>query len=129
MGSTSVPGLDAKPVIDLQAAVPDLQIAWGLIPALVESGYTFMPARVYADRIFLPKGSEECRTHYLSLIVADIDEWRVRLRFRDALRENSVLRQEYQDLKRGLAAESGGDRTAYTAGKSDFVRRVLASYP
>jgi GrpB-like predicted nucleotidyltransferase (UPF0157 family) len=129
VGSTSIPGLDAKPVIDLQAALPNLHTARRLIPRLVELGYTFMPERVYDNRIFLPKGSEECRTHYLSLIEADTDEWRVRLRFRDALRESPALRQEYQDLKRGLAARNAGDRTAYTAAKTDFVRRVLAGYP
>ena len=128
VGSTSVPGLDAKPIIDLQAALPHLQAASGLIPRLVGLGYTFMPERVYPNRIFLPKGPEECRTHYLSLIEADTDEWRVRLRFRDALRENPALREEYRTLKRHLAAENAGDRNAYTAAKSDFVQRVLSTY-
>ena len=65
-----------------------------------------------ANRVLLPKGPEESRTHYLSLIEADSEEWRVRLRFREILRSDPALRQEYQQLKRGLASEHPLDRVA-----------------
>ena len=70
------------------------------------------PVLMPANRVLLPKGPEESRTHYLSLIEADSEEWRVRLRFREILRSDPALRQEYQQLKRGLASEHPLDRVA-----------------
>jgi GrpB-like predicted nucleotidyltransferase (UPF0157 family) len=129
VGSTSIHGLEAKPIIDMQASLRSLSDWTRVVPRLVEHGYTFMAERVYEARIFLPKGPEESRTHYLSLIEDDTDEWRLRLRFRDALRSNRGLRQEYQDLKRRLLREHADDRPAYTRAKSAFVERILAAYP
>lgn len=129
VGSTSVPGLDAKPIIDMQASLRSFSDWRDVAPRLVERGYTFMAGRVYDARVFLQKGPDELRTHYLSLIEANTVEWRLRLRFRDALRSDAVLRREYQDLKRRLLREHADDRPAYTAAKADFVARVLAAYP
>jgi GrpB-like predicted nucleotidyltransferase (UPF0157 family) len=127
IGSTAVPGLAAKPIIDMQAS-----LNWSdreqVIARLVRCGYTFMPERVYVDRVFLPKGPEASRTHYLSLIAAGSDEWPLRLRFRDALRADPRLRHEYEQLKRRLIHEADG-RPAYTAAKSAFVSQVLAEHP
>lgn len=63
------------------------------------------------------------------MIEPDSEEWRARLRFRDALRDNPALRQEYQDLKRRLLREHALDRPAYTNAKSVFVAQVLAEHP
>ncbi|WP_167288922.1 GrpB family protein [Nocardioides seonyuensis] len=127
IGSTAIPGSAAKPVIDMQASLhwPDRQ---QVINRLISRGYTFMPDRVYVDRIFLPRGPETRRTHHLSLIARGSDEWRVRLRFRDALRADPRLRQEYEHLKRTLVREAH-DRSAYTAAKAAFVAQVLAEHP
>jgi GrpB-like predicted nucleotidyltransferase (UPF0157 family) len=126
IGSTAIPGLAAKPVIDMQASIewPERQ---QVIDRLIPRGYMFMPDRVYVDRVFLPKGPETTRTHYLSLIASDSDEWSVRLRFRNALRANPRLREEYEQLKRKLLREAH-DRPAYTAAKSTFVSQVLAKH-
>ena len=86
IGSTSIPGIEAKPIIDMQASLRSLSDWQRVVPRLVQRGYTLMAERVYESRVFLPKGPEEFRTHYLSLIEAGSEEWRVRLRFRDALR-------------------------------------------
>jgi GrpB-like predicted nucleotidyltransferase (UPF0157 family) len=129
MGSTSIPGIEAKPVIDMQASLRSLSDWQRVVPRLVPRGYTFMAERVYESRVFLPKGPEGLRTHYLSLIEAGSEEWRVRLRFRDALRSDPALRLEYQDLKRRLARRHVSDRPAYTDAKSAFVARVLAEHP
>lgn len=127
IGSTAIPGLSAKPVIDMQASLDWLE-RQQVIDRLISRGYTFMPDRVYVDRVFLPRGPETNRTHYLSLIARGSDEWRMRLRFRDALRADPRLRQEYGQLKRTLVDE-GHDRRAYTAAKSTFVLQVLADHP
>ncbi|WP_182525168.1 GrpB family protein [Nocardioides dongkuii] len=129
VGSTSVPGLEAKPLIDLQAGLRALDDAARVIPRLTELGYTFMPERVYGDFVFLPKGPEALRTHHLTLVEHGSAEWHVRLRFRDALRASPELRIRYRDLKRRLATEHAGDRPAYTDGKGEFVAEVLAQHP
>jgi len=129
VGSTSIPGIEAKPIIDMQASLRSLNDWQGVIPRLVQRGYTFTAGRVYESRVFLPKGPEELRTYYLSLIEAGSEEWRERLRFRDALRSDQALRVEYQELKRRLARQHVSDRAAYTDAKSAFVARVLAEHP
>jgi GrpB-like predicted nucleotidyltransferase (UPF0157 family) len=127
VGSTAVPGLAAKPIIDIQASL-DWSEREQVIARLVSHGYVFMPGRVYPERVFLPKGPEASRTHYLSLIASGCDEWRLRLRFRDALRADPDLRREYEQLKRRLMLETD-DRSTYTAAKTSFVARVLAQHP
>ena len=129
IGSTSIPGIEAKPIIDMQASLRSLSDWQRVVPRLVQRGYTFMAERVYESRVFLPKGPEEFRTHYVSLIETGSEEGRVRLRFRDALRSDPALRQEYQELKRRLARRHVSDRPAYTDAKSAFVARVLAEHP
>lgn len=129
IGSTSIPGIEAKPIIDMQAALRSLSDWQRVVPRLVQRGYTFMAERVHESRVFLPKGPEESRTHYLSLIEAGCEEWHVRLRFRDALRSDPALQLEYQELKRLLACRHVLDRPAYTDAKSAFVARVLAEHP
>ena len=126
IGSTSVPGIEAKPIIDMQASLRSLSDWQRVVPPLVERGYSFMAERVYQRRVFLPKGPEESRTHYLSLIEADSAEWWVRLRFREALRSDPALGQEYQELKRRLAREHPLERVAYTDAKSAFAAQLLA---
>lgn len=64
IGSTSIPGLEAKPIIDMQASLRSHADWPYVVPRLVERGYTFMADRANESRIFLPKGPEHCRTHY-----------------------------------------------------------------
>jgi GrpB-like predicted nucleotidyltransferase (UPF0157 family) len=121
-GSTSVPGLAAKPVIDMIALVGDLDAP---IVALVESaGYEFPRAfnATLAHRRFLCYPSASHRTHHLHL-VDDREELERRLRFRDRLRTDPVLAREYVTLKRALAERYRDDREAYTEAKSEFIRR------
>lgn len=125
VGSTAVPGLSAKPVIDIQVAVrqiPGLQASTVL--ALEQLGYQVMPERAYPTRLFMPKGPEGRRTHHLNLVVSEREDWLAPLRFRDALRADEALRDEYAELKRSLTARYSADRDTYTAQKSEFIRRA-----
>lgn len=120
-GSTAVPGLAAKPVIDMIALVPDLDAP---IDALVaQAGYQFPEAfnETLTHRRFLCYPSAAHRTHHLHL-VDQRSELERRLRFRDRLRADPVLTQEYAALKRALAARFPDDREAYTDAKSEFIR-------
>jgi GrpB-like predicted nucleotidyltransferase (UPF0157 family) len=127
IGSTAVPGLAAKPLIDMIAAVDDLSVYKELIAPLTTLGYEFMPERVFADRIFFPKGPRENRTHHLSLVVKNSAGWRDPIVFRDYLAEHSETRDAYQKLKQNLAIKYANDRRAYTAAKSAFIQKALRS--
>ena len=121
-GSTAVPGLAAKPVIDMIALVQDLDAP---IAALVQSaGYQYPPAfnATLAHRRFLCYPTAEHRTHHLHL-VDDAGELQRRLSFRDRLRADRSLALEYAALKRALAERCGDDREAYTDAKEAFVKR------
>lgn len=124
-GSTSVEGMDAKPIIDLLVAVADLEEARGLIPKLEAEGYEFRPETDIPDRLFFAKGARELRTHHLSLAAASSNFYRDHLLFRDYLRARPAARAEYRALKQRLAREFPHDRASYTEGKSDFIKHVL----
>jgi GrpB-like predicted nucleotidyltransferase (UPF0157 family) len=121
-GSTAVPGLAAKPVIDMIALVPDLDAP---IEVLVRSaGYQFPRAfnATLTHRRFFCYPSVTHRTNHLHL-VDKLDELERRLRFRDRLRSDHALAAQYVALKRTLAERYGNDREAYTDAKSEFIRR------
>lgn len=125
IGSTSVPGLAAKPVIDMIAGVHDLAAAEGAVPVLTDRGWVHAFHRPRA--LWFRKGPVEQQTHALHLTEPGSDLWRERFAFRDALRADAELRAEYERLKQDLAAADPEDLAAYTAGKRALVGRVLAA--
>ena len=127
IGSTSVPGLKAKPIIDMVAAVKDLSVYARLIDSLTENGYEFMSDRVFDDRVFFPKGPRENRTHHLSLVVEYSAGWTEPIAFRDYLRNSPHERQAYQALKERLAEQFPNDRASYTKAKSIFFKNITTS--
>ena len=127
IGSTSVPGLSAKPVLDMMAGVRSLAGAATAIEPLGSLGYAHAPHRPDALWFFRPGDqSSESRTHHLHLTVPDSALWRERLAFRDALRADPALAGEYADLKANLSAAYTVYQPEYTRGKRSFVARVLA---
>ncbi|ANZ42176.1 hypothetical protein BBK82_45845 [Lentzea guizhouensis] len=132
VGSTAVPGLAAKPVVDLMASVtdPDAVVTGA---ALAEAGWSYVPPELDGRpwrRFFVkPDASGQRRAAHLHVIQAGHPRWTDQLRFRDALRGDARLAREYEDLKRRLSANSGHDREAYTEGKTAFVARVLDAAP
>ena len=123
VGSTSVPGMPAKPIIDMIAGVPDLEAATNIEPLLRRLGYARHTHR--ADAVAFAKDDGRFETHHLHLTVPGSALWRERLAFRDALRRDPALVRKYTGLKEQLLAETGGRPYAAT-GKRQFVRRVLA---
>jgi GrpB-like predicted nucleotidyltransferase (UPF0157 family) len=126
VGSTAVPGLCAKPILDMLVSIPDLGRARGLVPSLADLGYEFRPAEEIPDRHYFRRLRSDHRTHHLSLAEPASHHHRVTLAFRDALRADSGLAMEYGALKRQLAERFPRDRAAYIEGKTGFVTRVLA---
>jgi GrpB-like predicted nucleotidyltransferase (UPF0157 family) len=128
MGSTSVPGLPAKPVIDIIVLVDDLEAARVAIPALEETGYSFWRDNPDKTKLYLVKGLPPAprRTHHLH-IHDDADEVQRHLIFRDHLRSSAEARAAYLALKQELAARFRDDREAYSKGKTAFVDGLVAS--
>lgn len=126
-GSTAVPGLSAKPIIDILAGVDSMSRADELMETLCHVKYTTSMEfnASLADRRWLMRWSEGSRTHHLHLMVYGSQEWDRRLAFRNILRTNTELAQRYENNKRLWAAEFRSDREAYTAAKEDFIRGAL----
>ncbi len=126
VGSTSVPGLRAKPVIDLLAPVKSLDQAREAVPVLAEAGWLFWPQDPAGHyRLWLLRPRPEARTHHLQVMAGTDPHRRALLAFRDALRADDRLRREYARLKEQLAERHPGSRNAYTNAKGAFVERVL----
>lgn len=125
IGSTAIPGMPAKPVIDIMAPVVGLDVARPAIAAAEAIGYVYHPYRANAMHWFC-KPSAAHRTHHLHLIPHGSPLWHERLAFRDRLRSDGALAAEYRALKAALARRHRTDREAYTDAKGPFVARVLA---
>jgi GrpB-like predicted nucleotidyltransferase (UPF0157 family) len=126
VGSTSIPGMDAKPVLDMMAAVPSLAEADRLVPLVEALGYEPRPDPEIPERRFFVRGRTTRRTHHFSLAEPTSAYWRDTLLFRDWLRAHPEAAEEYRALKHALAARHTADREKYTAGKGAFVHAVLA---
>jgi GrpB-like predicted nucleotidyltransferase (UPF0157 family) len=128
IGATSVPGLAAKPIIDMLAGVHDLDEARAAFEPLRGLSYVYTPHRPgIAHHFSKPSPRLPDVTHGLHLTEPGSDLWNERFAFREALRADPALAAEYETLKLRLAREHADDVTAYTAGKRAFVARVLAS--
>lgn len=124
VGSTAVPGMAAKPVIDLMAPVAGLEESAAAIPVLTGAGYHYAPYKADCMHWFC-RPSPEVRTHHLHLVPVDSRLWHERLAFRDALRADATLAAAYATLKRTLAVRFADDREAYTEGKSAFIADAI----
>lgn len=126
IGSTAVPGLDAKPIIDILAGVRSLEQAKACFDPLAGLEYLYAP--YLSDEMhWFCKPSPDRRTHHLHLVPIGSRRYRDELAFRNRLRANPQIAGDYAALKHSLAERFRDDREAYTEGKSDFVRTVLAA--
>lgn len=126
VGSTAVPGLAAKPILDLMLGRPPEQPLEPYVPALERIGYLYrgehgLPGRHYFVRDY----AEGCRTHHLHLVELGGTFWRTHLAFRDYLRQVPARAAAYAALKQELAARFPFDRDAYTEGKAAFILETL----
>ncbi|WP_332898692.1 GrpB family protein [Haladaptatus sp. CMSO5] len=126
IGSTSIPGMPAKPIIDMLVGVTSLKDADACITPLEALGYEYVPKfeDVMPNRRYFRKSEGKTRTHHLHMVETGSEFWTRHLAFRDYLREHPDVAAEYADLKRELAREHRHDIGAYTDGKDEFIRRV-----
>lgn len=123
VGSTAVPGVVAKPIIDIAVAVAEYEAARVCIEPMEQLGYEYRGPYGIPGRHYFVRG--EPRTHHVHMLELDNIEWKRLILFRDALRNDAALVAEYSRLKGRLAEQFPNDRVAYTDGKAAFVNRVI----
>jgi GrpB-like predicted nucleotidyltransferase (UPF0157 family) len=127
IGSTAVPGLAAKPVIDVLVGAASLEAIEGRIGALEAAGYSYVAkyeAELPMRRYFVKAPAEGLRIHVHGVVMGG-RLWREHLDFRDALRADEDLRARYQELKLRLAIQFADDKAAYTEAKGPFIQAAV----
>ena len=124
VGSTSIPGLAAKPVIDIMFGVKSLEDSIPAIKVLMKIGYLYFPYKEDVMHWFC-KPSDEFRTHHLHLIPFQSPFWIERIQFRNILRSSPDIANDYSLLKSELASRNKEDREAYPKEKWPFIQKVL----
>ena len=132
-GSTAVPGLAAKPIVDMLVEVTDLgQTRIHIAPLLEAQGYDYFWRPTRGDDVppfyawFIRRDPQtRARTHHIHMVEASFQEHWDQLLFRDYLIQHADIAREYEQLKVELAAKYKRDRLAYTNGKGAFVADVM----
>jgi GrpB-like predicted nucleotidyltransferase (UPF0157 family) len=122
-GSTSVPELVAKPILDILVGGPSPLEAGPYVAALEPLGYEFAPAAGVPEHLVFGRG--RARTHLVHIVEHGGPAWERALRFRDLLRADRGLAAAYAELKIALADRYPGDRASYTAAKAAFIEQAL----
>jgi|SRR5690554_3258571 len=125
VGSTSIPGLIAKPIIDIAIGVNTLETGEKCIVPLGRIGYEYKQDAGIPGRHFFAKGSKDCRTRYLHIEQINSQIWKNHIYFRDYLRKHNYLVYEYARLKVKIADKYKDDRETYTLEKSVFIQKVM----
>ncbi len=123
IGSTSVPGLAAKPVIDILLGLKQIPPLLRQISSLEAIGYSYYGELGISERHYFRKGMP--RTHQIHAVLVDSEFWKRHILFRDFLRNNPKAAQRYEALKRKLAQEFECDRTGYTNSKAPLIEQLL----
>jgi len=124
-GSTAVPGLAAKPILDILAGYPPGSRVEEYTRLLVEAGYVHRGEQEIPGREFFRRGNP--RAYHVHLTAVDSAFWRDHITFRDRLRQSAEVRDAYAALKQDLTARFPRDREAYIDAKGPFVKKVLGA--
>ena len=131
VGSTAIPGIPAKPIIDMNIGVESLKIARSMKEKFEKLGYEhrpFVPGHTKEDlkwQELYVKGPEAKRTHHAHVTVYGNNYWKTDLLFRDHLRKNPARAKQYAELKEELAEKYADDRGTYTKNKEKFILETL----
>ena len=124
VGSTSIPGLMAKPIIDIMVGVESLSLSKPCIQLLEKDNYKYFPYKTNVMHWFC-KPSDEFRTHHLHLIPYKSGLWQERIKFKNLLLNDNSVAKNYQSLKIELAKKHENDREKYTQEKWPFIKEAL----
>jgi GrpB-like predicted nucleotidyltransferase (UPF0157 family) len=125
VGSTAIPGIQAKPIIDIVLVVNSLQKVTNHEKKLKAIGYQKKKNDLRKERLFFTKGPEESRTHYLHIGESGSNYVLDMILFRDYLRNHKKEARVYSKLKEQLANKYKNSREIYTAKKAKFVKNVI----
>ena len=126
IGSTAVPGLGAKPIIDIMVAVRSLaRDVEACVEPLARLGYEYVPRPDFKDSVFFCHGVWGPSTRHLHLTEYGSAFWNEKLLFRDYLRRHVDTADEYCTLKRSLAARHATNRLAYTDAKTSYILSIV----
>jgi len=132
-GSTAVPGLVAKPIVDMLVEVADLdETRQRIVPILESQAYDYFWRPTWGDDTppfyawFIKRDQAGKRTHHIHMVEPDFEHWE-RLLFRDHLVRHPAVARRYGELKLRLCRTLRHDRVAYTQAKSEFIARVMTA--
>ena len=125
IGSTSIPGMPAKPILDILVGLQTLSAVEPFVGALRSIGYEDRGNGDEPGRRYFVKGTPENRTHHLNFCKLNGAFWNNHILFRDYLENHPDIARQYAELKRALVGKCSNDRPAYTSGKEEFVRSIL----
>ncbi len=124
VGSTSIPGISAKPIIDIAVAVKDKQALLNIIPILTDAGYDVKNSIEDKGEVLGAKGRPECRTHYVHVEPFESEYWNNHILFRDYLLSHPEYIVQYEEMKIKVL-EQFQERKLYTAHKNDFIKMII----
>lgn len=125
VGSTSVEGLSAKPIIDIAVGVADEAALYQAMPLLTKAGFDVLDSIQTEGEVLARKGPPECRTCYIHLEVLNGTRWQNQILFRDYLQAHPEAVTSYEQLKQKLALTFANERKKYTAAKTDFILDII----
>lgn len=125
VGSTSVPGMDAKPIIDIMVGLEDLSVVASLVSPLRALGYLYRGLLLGIEGHYFFRKGEPIKEYFLHVFEYGGGFWNQRIAFRERLITSPELAQEYRELKQRLAKQHPDNREAYTAGKKGFIERTV----
>lgn len=126
VGSTAIPDILAKPIIDIAVGIKDISDTMAIISIMEEHGYVYRPGS--EEKLLFTKGYQNTRTHHLHIEEYGKQCWINHVYFRNCLLENHDLRSEYVEIKKQLAEKYPNDREQYTTEKAAFIERVISLY-
>lgn len=128
VGSTAIPGISAKPVIDIAVEVKGNESIERIRESLEKLGYEYFGDRKLIGDYFFANGPEEKRTHYLHVSIEATQRFEKYVLFRDALRADKEMASKYDSLKSELIKKFPNDRESYTQAKTSFIEEVTDIY-
>lgn len=126
IGSTAVPGLAAKPIIDIMVGLENFALADSLVPRVTTLGYEYVQKyeAVMPLRRYFRRDTNGARSHHLHMVAVGGEFWERHLLFRDYLRQHPDVAADYAALKRQLAAREWHDVNDYADAKTEFIRSI-----
>lgn len=125
VGSTAIPGLSAKPIIDIAIGAKNEEDLFKIAKRLEDAGYDMLNSYEEKGEVLARKGTPECRTHYIHIQLLGSEYWNEFMYFKKFMLDHPESVKEYQKLKEELSIKYADERKKYTASKNEFISNIL----